>query len=179
MFCAQYHRKVLPRIPILAVESDQFYLPALYFVPEFNVSTTAARKRRNMQRKCRERATQHWVPEFNASMAAAVLVKEDSECIEYRSYCMLDDGRVAFAFRASSPQPPPFSILLVYHAHAILPGILQERLTALFPDGRAFLHIGRFLLHPNNKIWLRITRYHSSYLAHHNRLVGIQVRASM
>jgi len=63
------------------------------------------------------------------------------------------------------PSPPPCVSL----------GSPQERLTALFPDGRAFLHLGRFLLRPNNKIWLRITRYHSSYLAHHNRLVGIQV----
>lgn len=52
----------------------------------------------------------------------------------------------------------------------------DEMLRAWFPDGRAFLHLGRFLIHPVNKIWFRITRYYDAYLRHHTRIVGVQVR---
>lgn len=51
----------------------------------------------------------------------------------------------------------------------------QTELQRLMPDGRVFLHLSRYLLHPTNRIWLQITRFYDAYLSHHSRLVGIQV----
>lgn len=52
----------------------------------------------------------------------------------------------------------------------------ESALKKLFPDGLVFMHTGRYLLHPVNFLWSRITRTHHAYLARHQRLVGIQVR---
>lgn len=56
--------------------------------------------------------------------------------------------------------------------------LLQHLLEEWFPDGRVFLHLGRFLMLPNNKLWLRITQYYRAYLAGKTNLVGFQVSPS-
>lgn len=53
---------------------------------------------------------------------------------------------------------------------------LQAEMARLFPDGQLFTHLARWLLHPNNVLWERITRFHQTYLAGHHETVGIQVR---
>lgn len=53
---------------------------------------------------------------------------------------------------------------------------LHEEMDRLFPDRQLFTHLARWLLHPSNLLWERITRYHQSYLAGHHETVGIQVR---
>lgn len=50
------------------------------------------------------------------------------------------------------------------------------RLEALFPDRQPFTHVARYLLHPGNFLWERITRIHRTYFRHASRRVGIQVR---
>ncbi|KAL2608646.1 hypothetical protein R1flu_027219 [Riccia fluitans] len=50
-------------------------------------------------------------------------------------------------------------------------------LDALFPDKEAVFNLlGNYLFQPSDVMWTRITRYYRSYLANHDRLVGIQVR---
>ncbi|KAM7269330.1 hypothetical protein ACFE04_024827 [Oxalis oulophora] len=50
-------------------------------------------------------------------------------------------------------------------------------LSKLFPDkGAVFHHLGRYLLHPTNKVWGLITRYYDAYLARADERIGIQIR---
>ncbi|BFI28162.1 xyloglucan fucosyltransferase [Marchantia polymorpha subsp. ruderalis] len=50
-------------------------------------------------------------------------------------------------------------------------------LSVLFPDKEAVFHLlGRYLFHPSDAVWGWITRFHKSYLAHHDQQVGIQIR---
>ncbi|KAL6606867.1 hypothetical protein ACP70R_042520 [Stipagrostis hirtigluma subsp. patula] len=64
----------------------------------------------------------------------------------------------------------------------IVPGLFlvmafQEELGALFPEPDAvFHHLGRYLLHPSNRVWGLVTRYYDAYLAAAQHRVGIQVR---
>ncbi|KQK19032.1 galactoside 2-alpha-L-fucosyltransferase isoform X2 [Brachypodium distachyon] len=64
----------------------------------------------------------------------------------------------------------------------IVPGLFlvtgfQEELDMLFPEpDTAFHHLGRYLFHPNNRIWGLVTRYYDAYLAAVDQRVGIQVR---
>lgn len=71
---------------------------------------------------------------------------------------------------------------IVYHSEQYsVPGFFQmskfqPQLKALFPDRIIFTHIARYLLHPKNVIWERITKLYTHYLGDVNRRVGIQVR---
>ncbi|CAI7843687.1 unnamed protein product [Closterium sp. NIES-54] len=51
------------------------------------------------------------------------------------------------------------------------------QLDTLFPDRRVFTHLSRYLLHPANYLWDRITRLYHGHLAHHSLTVGLQIRA--
>ncbi|CAI5502873.1 unnamed protein product [Closterium sp. Naga37s-1] len=61
--------------------------------------------------------------------------------------------------------------------HFYLVPSLQVQLEALFPDRRVFTHLSRYLLHPANYLWDRITRLYHGHLAHHSLTVGLQIRA--
>ncbi|PUZ61678.1 hypothetical protein GQ55_4G296400 [Panicum hallii var. hallii] len=64
----------------------------------------------------------------------------------------------------------------------IVPGLFlaeafRGELDAMFPEPDAvFHHLGRYLFHPNNRVWGLVTRYHDAYLAGAAQRVGIQVR---
>ncbi|CAM0913508.1 unnamed protein product [Alopecurus aequalis] len=64
----------------------------------------------------------------------------------------------------------------------IAPGLFlvetfQEELGRLFPEpDTVFHHLGRYLFHPTNRVWGRITRYHDAHFASAQRVVGIQLR---
>ncbi|CAI5464695.1 unnamed protein product [Closterium sp. Yama58-4] len=61
--------------------------------------------------------------------------------------------------------------------HFYLVPMLQVQLDTLFPDRRVFTHLSRYLLHPANYLWDRITRLYHGHLAHHSLTVGLQIRA--
>ncbi|CAI5482832.1 unnamed protein product [Closterium sp. Yama58-4] len=61
--------------------------------------------------------------------------------------------------------------------HFYLVPSLQVQLETLFPDRRVFTHLSRYLLHPANYLWDRITRLYHGHLAHHSLTVGLQIRA--
>ncbi|CAI7913351.1 unnamed protein product [Closterium sp. NIES-54] len=61
--------------------------------------------------------------------------------------------------------------------HFYLVPSLQVQLESLFPDRRVFTHLSRYLLHPANYLWDRITRLYHGHLAHHSLTVGLQIRA--
>ncbi|CAI5499444.1 unnamed protein product, partial [Closterium sp. Naga37s-1] len=51
------------------------------------------------------------------------------------------------------------------------------RLNELFPDGRVFTHVARYLLHPDNQLWDEITAVFHAKLAHFPHRLGIQIRS--
>ncbi|CAI5952485.1 unnamed protein product [Closterium sp. NIES-65] len=61
--------------------------------------------------------------------------------------------------------------------HFYLVPSLQVQLESLFPDRRVFTHLSRYLLHPANYLWDRITRLYHGHLALHSLTVGLQIRA--
>ncbi|GJP32045.1 hypothetical protein CLOM_g16589 [Closterium sp. NIES-68] len=61
--------------------------------------------------------------------------------------------------------------------HFYMVPMLQVQLDHLFPDRRVFTHLSRYLLHPANYLWDRITRLFHGHLAHHALTVGLQIRA--
>ncbi|CAI5959975.1 unnamed protein product [Closterium sp. NIES-65] len=61
--------------------------------------------------------------------------------------------------------------------HFYMVPMLQVQLDTLFPDRRVFTHLSRYLLHPANYLWDRITRLYHGHLAHHSLTVGMQIRA--
>lgn len=71
--------------------------------------------------------------------------------------------------------------LVLHSDQYYVPGLyfvtsFYARLEQLFPDRQPFTHLARYLLHPNNFLWERITRVHRTYFRHASRRVGIQVR---
>lgn len=71
--------------------------------------------------------------------------------------------------------------LAFYTDYYLVPGFylvptFQSQLEALFPDRRVFTHLGRYLLHPTNYLWDRITRIFHGQLAHHATTIGVQLR---
>lgn len=53
----------------------------------------------------------------------------------------------------------------------------ERELNNLFPNKDLVFHfLGRYLLHPTNKVWGLITRYHKAYLANADERIGIQIR---
>ncbi|CAI7891010.1 unnamed protein product [Closterium sp. NIES-53] len=50
-----------------------------------------------------------------------------------------------------------------------------DRLRELFPDGRVFTHAVRFLMHPDNELWARITTAFHANLGHFSHRLGLQV----
>ncbi|EXB44705.1 Galactoside 2-alpha-L-fucosyltransferase [Morus notabilis] len=58
----------------------------------------------------------------------------------------------------------------------LIPSFEQE-LNNLFPNKDLVFHfLGRYLLHPTNKVWGLITRYYKAYLANADERIGIQIR---
>lgn len=58
----------------------------------------------------------------------------------------------------------------------LIPSFEQE-LNELFPNKDLVFHfLGRYLLHPTNKVWGLITRYYNAYLANADERIGIQIR---
>ncbi|KAL5544528.1 hypothetical protein UlMin_008312 [Ulmus minor] len=58
----------------------------------------------------------------------------------------------------------------------LIPSFEQE-LNNLFPNKDLVFHfLGRYLLHPTNKVWGLITRYYKAYLASADERIGIQIR---
>lgn len=58
----------------------------------------------------------------------------------------------------------------------LIPSFEQE-LSRLFPNKETVFHfLGRYLLHPTNKVWGLITRYYEAYLANADERIGIQIR---
>eukprot|EP00271_Cylindrocystis_brebissonii_P001975 TRINITY_DN1232_c0_g2_i1.p1 TRINITY_DN1232_c0_g2~~TRINITY_DN1232_c0_g2_i1.p1 ORF type:complete len:288 (+),score=40.21 TRINITY_DN1232_c0_g2_i1:159-1022(+) len=53
----------------------------------------------------------------------------------------------------------------------------KAELDRLFPNRLIVTHVVRFLFHPQNYYWHRITRTYHTYLAHHRRHLGLQVRS--
>ncbi|CAI5503939.1 unnamed protein product [Closterium sp. Naga37s-1] len=51
------------------------------------------------------------------------------------------------------------------------------RLNQLFPDGRVFTHVARYLLHPDNQLWDEITAAFHTNLAPFSHRLGIQIRS--
>ncbi|CAI5459320.1 unnamed protein product [Closterium sp. Yama58-4] len=49
-----------------------------------------------------------------------------------------------------------------------------DRLHELFPDGRAFTHAARLLMHPDNELWAQITTAFHANLAHFSHRLGLQ-----
>ncbi|GJP81354.1 hypothetical protein CLOP_g15399 [Closterium sp. NIES-67] len=52
-----------------------------------------------------------------------------------------------------------------------------DRLHELFPDRRVFTHVARFLLHPDNHLWAKITYTFLANLAHFPHRLGLQIRS--
>lgn len=53
----------------------------------------------------------------------------------------------------------------------------ERELNNLFPNKDLVFHfLGRYLLHPTNKVWGLITRYYRAYLANADERIGIQIR---
>ncbi|XP_062116589.1 galactoside 2-alpha-L-fucosyltransferase-like isoform X2 [Humulus lupulus] len=53
----------------------------------------------------------------------------------------------------------------------------EHELSNLFPNKDLVFHfLGRYLVHPTNKVWGLITRYYKSYLANADERIGIQIR---
>ncbi|CAI5484106.1 unnamed protein product, partial [Closterium sp. Yama58-4] len=52
-----------------------------------------------------------------------------------------------------------------------------ERLHELFPDRRVFTHVARFLLHPDNRLWAKITYTFLANLGHYPHRLGVQIRS--
>ena len=63
-------------------------------------------------------------------------------------------------------------------AYFAMPGFAAE-LDRLFPDRMVFRQLAPYLLHPNNLVWERITRFHSVYHSASDKKVGIQVRSRL
>lgn len=58
----------------------------------------------------------------------------------------------------------------------LIPSFEQE-LSRLFPEKETVFHfLGRYLLHPSNRVWGLITRYYQAYLAKADEKIGIQIR---
>ncbi|CAI5503925.1 unnamed protein product [Closterium sp. Naga37s-1] len=55
--------------------------------------------------------------------------------------------------------------------------IPEDRLRELFPDGRAFTHAARLLMHPDNELWAQITTAFHANLAHFSHRLGLQIRS--
>ncbi|CAI5503932.1 unnamed protein product [Closterium sp. Naga37s-1] len=53
----------------------------------------------------------------------------------------------------------------------------QARLNELFPDGRIYTHVARYLLHPDNQLWDEITSLFHVNLAQLPHRLGVQVRS--
>uniref|UniRef100_A0ACD5TD70 Uncharacterized protein n=1 Tax=Avena sativa TaxID=4498 RepID=A0ACD5TD70_AVESA len=88
------------------------------------------------------------------------------------AYC--DDHRRSFlrrvqwvVLRTDSYMPPSLFLNPAY----------QEELARMFPrQDSVFYLISRYLLHPTNDVWGRVTRFHGSYLKNADETLGIQVR---
>ncbi|CAI5935556.1 unnamed protein product [Closterium sp. NIES-64] len=52
-----------------------------------------------------------------------------------------------------------------------------DRLREVFPDGRAFTHAARLLMHPDNELWAHITTAFHANLAHFSHRLGLQIRS--
>ncbi|CAI5503924.1 unnamed protein product [Closterium sp. Naga37s-1] len=50
------------------------------------------------------------------------------------------------------------------------------RLNELFPDGRIYTHVARYLLHPDNQLWGTITAAFHANLTRFSHRLGVQVR---
>ncbi|KAF5742476.1 galactoside 2-alpha-L-fucosyltransferase-like isoform X1 [Tripterygium wilfordii] len=58
----------------------------------------------------------------------------------------------------------------------MMPSFEQE-LNKLFPDKEKVFHfLGRYLFHPSNQVWGKITRFYNAFLAKADEKIGIQVR---
>ncbi|CAM0902797.1 unnamed protein product [Alopecurus aequalis] len=103
---------------------------------------------------------------------AFVYIHLDHDCTDEDKMFFCDEGEVL--------RDIPW--LVMRTDNYIVPGLFlatgfQEELDMLFPETDAvFHHLGRYLFHPNNKVWGLVTRYHGPYLAAAQQLVGIQVR---
>lgn len=52
----------------------------------------------------------------------------------------------------------------------------EDELRWMFPVAdTVFHHVGRYLLHPSNKVWKVITGYYASYMARFDERIGIQI----
>eukprot|EP00271_Cylindrocystis_brebissonii_P018146 TRINITY_DN5011_c0_g1_i2.p1 TRINITY_DN5011_c0_g1~~TRINITY_DN5011_c0_g1_i2.p1 ORF type:complete len:468 (-),score=57.70 TRINITY_DN5011_c0_g1_i2:636-2039(-) len=70
-------------------------------------------------------------------------------------------------FRGDQWLGPPFYYLPKF----------KEQLDQMFPDRIVLPHLARFLFHPRNYYWNRITRAYHNYLAHSQRHIGLQIRS--
>ncbi|CAI5950994.1 unnamed protein product, partial [Closterium sp. NIES-64] len=52
-----------------------------------------------------------------------------------------------------------------------------DRLHELFPDRRVFTHVARFLMHPDNRLWAKITHTFLANLGHYPHRLGVQIRS--
>ncbi|CAI7733383.1 unnamed protein product [Closterium sp. NIES-53] len=52
-----------------------------------------------------------------------------------------------------------------------------DRLHELFPDHRVFTHVARFLMHPDNRLWAKITHTFLANLGHYPHRLGVQIRS--
>ncbi|CAI7787970.1 unnamed protein product [Closterium sp. NIES-54] len=71
------------------------------------------------------------------------------------------------SYHTVTPIAPP------YH-HPLLS---QDRLHELFPDHRVFTHVARFLMHPDNRLWAKITHTFLANLGHYPHRLGVQIRS--
>lgn len=126
--------------------------------------------------------------ETNAPESFGNLLKSKDPSIDSRSYVYLHlpwyygDWDKRFFCEDSQRTLRKVPWLLLKSDHYFVPSLFlvpeyADELRQMFPERSAvFHHLVRYLIHPSNEVWGRVTRYYRAYLEKADERVGVQIR---
>lgn len=131
-----------------------------------------------------------WMTELNSSSSCrfGTLIRNGTFTSSHDGYAYLnlmhdyDTNDKRFFCPRSQAYLTNFPWLFLRSNQYFLPGLhfvpeFQEELDKLFPDRESvFHHIVRYLLHPSDSVWKRISSFYDSKLARSQHKVGLQIR---